>query len=124
MRTEHLEEIVVALLAVNNYPLEKAWKLLPGLRAAGLTDPKRVPMDIGECTVALAAAGYDRGLLTEMFAERIQQLMAMVERGALAGLDDLIDAKKKTEAQALVTTVKGVGPRVAETAWLLWTSAR
>ena len=36
---EIIEAVVAALLAVNNYPLEKAWSLLPQLRAAELTNP-------------------------------------------------------------------------------------
>jgi hypothetical protein len=35
-----IESLVMALLGVNNYSLEKAWNLLPQLREEGLT--KRV----------------------------------------------------------------------------------
>ena len=122
MKNELLEEVVVALLAVNNYPLDKAWKLLPALREAGLTKPESVPSDAGEATVKLAAAGYDRGLLTSMFAERIQGLMQAAQSGDLDGLEGLVREGKKAEAAAVLCKVKGIGPRVAETAWMLWQS--
>lgn len=123
MRTEFLDDVVVALLAVNNYPLDKAWNLLPALREAGMTSPDAVPQDIGEATVRLATAGYDRGLLTSMFAERIQNLMAAVRRGDLSRIDALIETKNKEQALELLCSVKGIGPRVATTAWSLWTSS-
>ena len=122
MKAKHLGDVVVALLAVNRYPLEKAWGLLPALEANGFTDPATVPEDIGEATKKLWDSGYDRGLLTSMFAERIQSLMAAVKAGQLARLDELVDARKKAETVALLCTVPGIGPTVAENAWLLVTS--
>ena len=119
MQAEILESVVVALLAVNNYPLEKAWKLLPALREAGLTSPAKVPDDLGDCTVKLASAGYDRGLLTAMLAERIQNVMASARRGDLAKLEGLVKGGKKDEAVTLLCTVRGIGPKVAATTWML-----
>ena len=123
MKAKYLGDVVVALLAVNRYPLEKAWGLLPALEANGFTDPATVPEDIGEATRKLAAAGYDRGLLTSLFAERIQRLMAAAKAGQLDGLDGLVIARKKTEAVALLCNMPGIGPKAAENAWLLVTSA-
>lgn len=122
MKEHHVEETIIAMLAVNNYPLEKVWSLLPGLRDAGLTRPDTIPDDIGDVTVRLASAGYDRGMLTSMFAERIAALMEALRSGALAGLDGLIEDGSKAEAIERICTVRGVGPRVAQTAWSLWTS--
>lgn len=123
MQAALIEETIVAMLAVNNYPLEKAWNLLPQLRKSGLTRPEAIPDDIGELTVRLASAGYDRGLLTSLFAERIAALMQAVRSGALDKLDDLVRRRAKSDATKLLCTVRGVGPRVAETAWSLWSSS-
>lgn len=38
----HIECLLMAVLAVNNYTLQKAWNLLPLMREAGITDPARV----------------------------------------------------------------------------------
>lgn len=34
-----IDSLVTALLAVNNYSLEKAWEVLPRVRGEGLTKP-------------------------------------------------------------------------------------
>ena len=115
-----IEAIVPALLAVNRYPLEKAWGLVPDLRKAGLLDPASVvDRDIGDLTVSLAAAGYDRGLLTEMFATRLRSLMAAIAAGQLDGLPDLVARRDESAACELLCTVKGIGPAVARNAWML-----
>ena len=119
MKQEHLESVIVGLLAVNQYRLDKAWALLPGLRTQGMASPDTTPEDEGEATVRLADAGYDRGLLTAMFAGRVQNLMAAVRDESLAGFGELVESGRKAEAIKLLCTVKGIGPRAAENAWLL-----
>jgi hypothetical protein len=76
------EALLVSVLAVNSYPLEKAWALLPSLRDAHLTDPVFVASsDIAALTVLLAESGYNKGILTGLFAERVQQLMRAIHEG-------------------------------------------
>lgn len=115
-----VESLVTALLAVNNYSLEKVWHLLPRLREEGLTIPASVMSeDLGQLTVRLANAGYDRGRLTEMFAERLRHLMAAIGTGQL---DDLLAAVTRKDAdtvQKMLCEVRGIGPQVAHSAWLL-----
>jgi hypothetical protein len=117
---DELEAVAVAVLAVNNYRIEKAWDLLPKLREAGLTTPASVaPADIGALTVRLVAAGYDRGMLTSMLARRLQNLMQAAEAGVLDGLTAAAARKDKAAAVEILTRVKGIGPQVAESTWLL-----
>ena len=117
---DSLEVISVAILAVYQYPVEKAWKLLQSLRDEGLTVPAlTADADIGDVTVRLARAGYDRGLLTEMFAQRIRNLAVAARDGLLDELDGLVATRDKANALALLVRVKGIGPKVAETAWML-----
>ena len=117
---DHSEALVVAVLAVNRYPLEKVWGQLSGLRAKRLTDPEWVAgADLGDVVVNLAASGHDRGMLTGMMAERLQVLMQAVFAGTLDTLPGLL-AKGDTEAVVkLLCTVKGIGPRVAANALML-----
>ena len=120
LQNPHIEAIVAALLAVNAWPLDKVFKAVPLMREAGLLDPAVVANgDIGQLTVKLASSGYDRGLLTSMLAERLQNLMREVVSGAL---DAVADAQARSDREAaieLLCTVKGIGPRVADTAWQL-----
>lgn len=116
----HVECLLMALLSVNNYSLEKVWALLPRMREAGLTDPARVvAMDMPAAIAALTSAGYDRKNLTWLFAERVKALMGAIHDGTLDGLDDAISRKDKITASALLEPIRGVGPRVLENAWAL-----
>jgi hypothetical protein len=72
-----VDSLVTTLVAVNNYSLEKVWKVLPRLQNEGLTNPGLVASeDLSRLTIRLVEAGYDRGRLTTMFAGRLQHLMA------------------------------------------------
>lgn len=120
LAASQVECLLMALLSVNNYPLEKGWRLLPRMREQGLTDPARVAaMDMPAAISALVGAGYDRKNLTWMFAERVKALMTAIHDGELAGLDDAIAAKDKARATELLDRVRGVGPTVIENAWAL-----
>jgi hypothetical protein len=58
MVTSELWCPLMAILAMNNYSLEKAWKLLPRMRGLGLTDPARVV--VMEMPAAIEALGCSR----------------------------------------------------------------
>jgi hypothetical protein len=117
---EVVDALVMALLGVNNYSLEKIWKLLPRFRQEGLTKPRQVASEeIDRLTARLINAGYDRGHLTAMFAERLQHLMAAITSGRL---DELCSAATRRNAKAvhrILCEIRGVGPRVAHDAWML-----
>jgi 3-methyladenine DNA glycosylase/8-oxoguanine DNA glycosylase len=118
--SESLEAILTAILAVQKYPLEKAWSLLPSLRLERLTEPDFVAKaDIGDLIVRLTRAGYERGMLNEMMATRVQHLMVAAVSGSLDAYDDRLAKKDKQAAQELLCKVKGIGPRVADIAWTL-----
>lgn len=112
--------IVAAMLAANSFRLHRAQKVVPKLRSARLLDPEHVcGLELGAMTVQLANAGYDRGMLTSMFAGRLQALVRALRDGQLDGLDEAIAAGNEARAVELLTTIKGVGPVVARTAWAL-----
>jgi len=117
---DDLESIAVAVLAVNLYPLDKAYGLLPAFRQAGLLQPKKVAeMDLGDLIVALGAAGYQRGALIGMMADRFQSVMKEAAQGRLDTFSDLIKKGKAEAAIDLLLKVKGIGPRVADNAIML-----
>ena len=118
---DQLDCIIAALLAVNAYGLDKTYALLPAFREAGLTNPQRLTkMNIAQVTKRLAQAGYDRGLLTEMMAGRFINLLRAAEAGELDALPALIAKGDKLQATQLLCTVKGIGPKVAVDAWILF----
>lgn len=120
---DHLEAIIASVLAVNVYGLEKAYALLPEFRKCGLTDPlKVVQADIAEVMVAFQRAGYNRGMLSEMMAGRLMNLMTAAAEGHLDTLNEMVSKRKRAEAEALLCQIKGIGPKVASDAWMLFTS--
>ncbi len=112
--------LLVAILATYNYSLDRAWSLREALQANALCDPptmaQRTPQDIGQ---RLKAAGYDRGGITYIIAERVAALMRALNDGQLDALPLHIAANARQESQELLLQVKGVGPKCAELAWQL-----
>ena len=122
---EQIDLIAAAMLAANNFPLLRSQEIVPALRRVGLLDPETASkLDLGPWTVKLAAAGYDRGMLTSMFAERLRALMQAVCDGVLDELPDAIATGDETKATNALTRVKGIGPTVSRTAWALLRSVR
>lgn len=116
----HLDAVVAGLLSVNNYRVEVAWELLPRLRTEGLLDARRVAaMKPGEVARRLAAAGSNRGGITEIVAPRLQALMSAVNNGELDRLPRALQRGDSEEFARILLRLPGVGPRVAETVWLL-----
>ena len=69
-------DLVIAILSVNNYPLDKTFGLFDRLAEAGLFDPAKLETwGLAEISRGLGAAGYDRGpTMTRIFAERLSGL--------------------------------------------------
>ncbi|MDB4433322.1 hypothetical protein N9166_01145 [bacterium] len=114
-------DLVIAMLAVNNYPLERAFSLLEPLTQAGLTDPETLHSSSeAEIAVKLYEAGYERGpYMTGLFSKR---LSALGREAAKHAIDDLSRVLMGTDASAireLLTPVEGVGPRVLHNFLLL-----
>jgi hypothetical protein len=115
---DHLESILVSLLAANSYPIQRAWDLLPGLKDAGLTDPTIVLAgSVGEIITRLENAGYKRGNMTIIFADRVKNLMRSVTEGELDALDVMVAQGDREAAVGLLCKIKGIGARSAELAW-------
>src|SRR5262245_22404361 len=69
------EDLVLAMLAVSLYPLERVLMLRDEMRQRGLLDPSKLARyDVGELTMELKRGGYDRGRLTSMYADRLVSL--------------------------------------------------
>ena len=119
----NLEAIVVSLLAVNSYGLERVYELLPEFRNNGLVDPAKISnAEVPQVMRELYKSGYDRGMLTEMMAGRLIGVMKAVADGRLDILNDLVEKGSKTLTKELLCQVQGIGPKVASDAWMLMTS--
>src|ERR1035438_7854416 len=78
------EDLVVSILSVNQYSLEKTYAVAPLLRQGGLLSPENLSRwELEEIVARLKATGCDRGrFMTKLFAVRLASLgMAVESRG-------------------------------------------
>jgi hypothetical protein len=111
---EQVVHLVVAVLAVGGYSLQRAWNLLASLQKEGLTDSKAVEKyDEAEVVRRLARSGYNRGpTVTPSMAKRLMALHAAVRDGVLAQAVRLLQDGRIKDAEKVLCTIKGVGPMV------------
>ncbi|MFC1609534.1 hypothetical protein ACFL6C_01120 [Myxococcota bacterium] len=111
-RSTLVENLVCAMLAVNNWPLEQAYALRENLEKEGLTDLARLRrMQHQEVFAALRRAGYTKAdFVTGLLVERLQD-MAEKLRGKLDEVDGLLKTDPD-RAETFLASIKGVGPVV------------
>lgn len=115
-KTTAIDHLVVALLSVGGYPLQRTWDRLEKLQKEGLTDPAVMSaLDEAETVRRLARAGYDRGPdVTTSMARRLIAVHGAIREGILERTLVCLASKKPNEARALLCNVKGIGPAVFE----------
>lgn len=76
------QDLVVAILAVNRYSLERTYTFAQGLRKQGLFDPHNLAtLDLGDIVARLQAGGYRRGqFMSDLFAVRLMSRTASYAR--------------------------------------------
>ena len=107
-------DLVVALLAVNGWSIEKTFKLYEGLEAEHLVDLEAIcKMTQPEVSTRLERAGYRRGLfMIDLLASRLHGLALTLAGDGTNELRRAIEAKDGAALEKLLLEVKGVGPRV------------
>ena len=116
--------LVAAMLAVNFYPVDRAYRLMPAFRERGLLDPAKVAaMEQEALIAAMSAAGYDRGGFLPILSYRLYTLMEAVSAGKLDKLPALAASNDEGEFTNSLTAVHGFGPSTAATAWALFRPA-
>jgi hypothetical protein len=116
-----VEALVVSVLAVGGWPAERVRAALPQLRAAGVLQPADVAaMDLGVLTVKLAKHGYSRGLLTSMYAERLQAMMREIAAGQLDDLRAIVASGTVSASPGACARSTASGPRSLRTPGLRW----
>ena len=108
------EDLVISLLSVNQYSLEKTYQHAEGLREQGLFIPKNlVKWDQEGILLRLKAGGCDRGeFMTNLFALRLANLGHFVGGKGLDACTKVLLGKDAKAIEALLLPVNGVGPKV------------
>lgn len=120
--TEPFTDLVLAILAVNGWTLEKTADLLSGLRMQGLTNPSVIVGRIyADNATALDAAGYRRGeymvsLLTDRIIAAAKMWLDRTLEPELKSAENQKDAKRIAD---LIEPIHGVGKTVVSNYLLL-----
>jgi hypothetical protein len=115
------EDLVISMLAVNQYSLQHTYRSIDGLRRAGLFDPQNLmDWDQDQIVQHLKSAGCDRGMyMTSLFAVRLGNLGALIESRGLEGCSKIISGRDTPAIEELLLAVNGIGPKVIANFYLL-----
>ena len=115
------EDLIVSILAVNQYSLEKTYAALPLLREAGIVDPMKLSSwELEEVIARLKAAGCDRGpFMTKLFALRLVSLALALNSKGIEGCREVLQSDDCDSIRKLLLPVNGVGPKVLFNFFLL-----
>ncbi len=113
------ENVVLSVLAVGGYRLERVFALLPALREHGITLGGQ-GLDEREAFLRLQVAGYNRGpIVTAMIAKRVVGVHAALHSGLLRSIAQRIRSGETEEARTLALRIPGIGPAVFDKIMLL-----
>ena len=110
------EDLVLSILSVNQYSLEKTYSHIEGLRQEGLVEPENLKSWTREqIALRLRRAGFDRGFfMTDLFADRLASLGSFVSSRGIEGCEIVLTSTDLSNIAALLMPVKGIGPKVLE----------
>ena len=114
-------DLVMAILSVNNYPLDRTFALFDALQAEGLFAPP-VLTEATASAIArkLGSAGYNRGhTMTEIFTKRLLSLGAFLREHAIDDCERVLVQGSRDEVREVLGPIKGIGPRVLENFFVL-----
>jgi hypothetical protein len=113
--------LVVSLLSVNQYPLEKTYAVLSLLRQGGLLSPENLSRwELEEIVARLKAAGCDRGpFMTKLFAVRLASLGMSVQSRGIAVCRGILLSNDPAAISDLLLPIKGIGPKVLRNFFML-----
>jgi hypothetical protein len=122
MNTDNIaENILISILAVNGWTAERVFPLRERFRAGGLLDFAAMSkLPIENIAERLARAGYARGEYMNLFlATRVLSLATALTPSELKRLKQCLAEGRTTEVSSTLRGIKGVGPVVLETFWML-----
>ncbi|MFL6437695.1 MAG: hypothetical protein ACJ71Q_08960 [Terriglobales bacterium] len=114
-------DLIVSMMAVNNYSLEKAFAHLHGLQQNGLLEPKNlISWKSEEIETQLKEAGFNRGsFMNRQMAQRMSSLGRFLETKGIAECESVLKSRDSSTIKILLLTVNGIGERVVESFFLL-----
>jgi len=108
------EDLVISMLSVNQYSLERTYRSREGLREQGLFDPENLMRwDQDQVVDRLKSAGCYRGeFMTNLFALRLCNLGALLEIKSIDASTRIIASRNRKAIEDFLLPVNGIGPKV------------
>ncbi len=119
---DQFTDLVMAILAVNGWNLEKVGALLPAMKKEGLTNPSIIAnRSYGENARSLESAGYSRGeYMVSMLTDRIiSAAQTWVNSNLEVLLPEAEQQRNRNQITELLSPIKGVGKMVISNYLLL-----
>jgi hypothetical protein len=115
------EDLVISVLAVNQYSLEKTYACKEGLQTQELTTPATLlELAPAEIERRLKAGGCDRGaFMTNLFAKRLGALGAHVRSVGIEKSTIILAGISRQKIEQFLEPVNGIGPVVLRNYFLL-----
>lgn len=119
-------DLVMAILAVNQWRLDQSSEIYDGLLREGLFDPEKIQqMSDEDVFRALTSAGYKKSAYVKgLICDRLKDLAEKLSGSKRDYFHNLIHTGHSDELKAFVMDIKGVGPMVYENFCLLQKGAR
>jgi hypothetical protein len=108
------EDLVVAIVSVNNRSLEKTYSRIEEMRREGLFEPDNVARwTAAEVELRLRRAGLDRGrFMTNLFAERLSSVGKYLKTVGIARCQEILARGRADAIRELLLPARGIGPKV------------
>lgn len=123
VETSPVADLVMAILAVNQWRLDQSAGIYDSLKAHGLFEPETIAtMQFAQLHAALKAAGYKKAdFVIDLICDRLFDMAKKLSGDGAETFARLCASGDREAVRAFATTIKGVGPRVFENFWFLRT---
>jgi hypothetical protein len=108
------EDLVLSILSVNGYPIEKTYSIADNLRENGLFDPNKLAhYDFPDIALRIDSAGYKRGsFMTGIFSERLLALGKFAREHGIDACAEIISGGNASKIEKFLIQINGIGPKV------------
>ncbi len=115
------EDLVISILSVNQYTLNKTYSSIESLRQVEIFNPDNLmKWDINEIEQRLRQGGCERGsFMTNLFAERLAALGELITNQSISKCEQVLLSRDKKIITDFFMPVKGIGPKVLQNLFLL-----
>lgn len=113
--------LVIAILSVNQYSLEKTYLIKEDLAAVGLFNPENLKRWT-HSTIAeqLQDGNCNRGeFMTNLFSERLEALGKLIQQNGIQKCEMILSSNDIEAIRNFLTPVKGIGPKVLRNFFIL-----